>query len=129
MAKRIVDTSVAAKSLYDTSKTGDIIDPGKLAEALQAELIGSCENPTSTPISILAIQRELLTRLRSSGGRPALSCTTRRQKIPLTDTEWEKLQRLAEQFAKVQVTATPGQIASILIHCALKNLDEAKSVI
>jgi hypothetical protein len=92
------------------------VEPADVAKALGAEPVGKVDS-RATP-SMAGLYRELAERLRSTGGRPALQGATRRQKIPLTDADWNELERLSERLS-----ATPGQIASVLLHQILANLD------
>ncbi|MCO5169668.1 MAG: hypothetical protein M9894_25295 [Planctomycetes bacterium] len=92
------------------------MDPADVARALGAEPVGRVD-ARAIP-SMDGLHRELAERLRSTGGRPALEGATRRQKIPLTDADWNELERLSERL-----DATPGQIASVLLHQVLANLD------
>ena len=60
-------------------------------------------------------------RLRSTGGRPGLG-ELRRQKIPLSDADWEILITLAEAIADEEIHPTPGQLASQILHRQLTEL-------
>jgi len=71
----------------------------------------------------VAVRQELLSRLTSTGGRPGLKGTTRRQKIPLDDEDWSRLQKIAEALNDDEVRPTPGQVASVLLHRLLENID------
>jgi len=73
-----------------------------------------------------ALRAEVTSRLSSSGGRPSLDGTTRRQKIPLSDTDWALLEQLAENLADQEYRPSPSQVASILLHRALKSLSQAE---
>lgn len=116
MTRRVRDTSARGKRLRDTGARERRVEPADLAKALGAEPVGNVEAP---PIfSMAGLYRELAERLRSTGGRPALEGATRRQKIPLTDADWNELERLSQRLS-----ATPGQIASVLLHQILATLD------
>jgi hypothetical protein len=116
MTRRIRDTGARERRLRDTGSRERRVEPADLAKALGAEPVGSVE--ASPMFSMEGLYRELAERLRSTGGRPALEGATRRQKIPLTDADWNELERLSERLS-----ATPGQIASVLLHQVLVNLD------
>ncbi|MBN1424016.1 hypothetical protein JXA88_05600 [Candidatus Fermentibacteria bacterium] len=101
--------------------------PGKqVAAALGAEAVEGAPIPHGSPIALLAIREEIHRRLRSRGGRPSLDKTLRRQKIPITDEEWAKLQRLAARLGSQRMKVTPGQLASLLLHRSLEQLDESE---
>lgn len=116
MTRRVRDTSGREKKLRDTGSRARRVEPAEVAKALGAEPVGSVEDRAL--LSMVGVYRELAERLRSTGGRPALEGVTRRQKIPLTDADWNELERLSERLS-----ATPGQIASVLLHQVLANLD------
>lgn len=124
MTKRVVDKGIGSLRIIDTSKTLESVDSIYVAESLGAELLEAVKDSSGSPFTIKAVKQELLLRLRSSGGRPGLMGATRRQKIPLSEDEWQKLQKLSDELARANVNTTPGQIAGIIIHCALKNLEE-----
>lgn len=113
MTKRVRDSGPSAKR----------VSQAEFARALGAEPVGKT-GPRS-PISMAGIYRELSERLRSSGGRPALEGADRRQKIPITEADWEALERLSETLSAGGTTASPGQVASVLLHQAVNNLDPA----
>lgn len=116
MTRRVRDTSARERRARDVGARERHLDPEDLARALGAEPVGRAE--TSPVFSMAGLHRELAERLRSTGGRPALEGATRRQKIPLTDADWNELERLSGRLS-----ATPGQIASVLLHQVLANLD------
>jgi hypothetical protein len=120
MTRRVRDTGAREKRLRDTGPGERRVEPADLAGALGAEPVGSAE---ARPVfTVVGLHRELTERLRSTGGRPALEGATRRQKIPVTDADWDELERLSERLR-----ATPGQIASVLLHHVLANLDIDKA--
>lgn len=117
MTRRVRDTSAQEKRLRDVGARERRVEPADLAAALGAEPVGTA-GARAPLFSMAGLHRELADRLRSTGGRPALEGTTRRQKFPLTDADWKELERLAEHLG-----ATPGQIASVLLHRVLANVD------
>lgn len=116
MTKRVRDTSARERRVRSTGSRERRLEPEDLAEALGAEPVGRAE--ASSVLSMAGLHRELADRLRSTGGRPALEGATRRQKIPLTDADWSELERLSKRL-----NAAPGQIASVLLHQILANVD------
>jgi hypothetical protein len=58
------------------------VDPGVIAKALGVEEPVSRENVHGAPISLYALRLPLESRVRSTGGRPALEGATKIQKIP-----------------------------------------------
>jgi hypothetical protein len=88
----------------------------EVAHALGAEPAGS------TILS--ALRHNLVTALKSTGGRPGLEGAVRRQKIPMGDQDWEGLQKIAESLATEEAAPTAGQVAAQLLHDALQSLAE-----
>jgi hypothetical protein len=73
-------------------------------------------------LTLLVVRQEVVRRLQSSGGRPALSGVTRRAKIPLSDAEWAELEELATAIASPGCAPTAGQVASVLLTAALRTV-------
>jgi hypothetical protein len=124
MSLRIKDTSKVAVRIKDTGKAAERISPEEVAKALGAE-------PTEYRVSLppgnptgRAIRQELHRLLRSNGGRPALEGSERRQKIPLSDTDWARLCAAAERLHDDQAKPTPGQVAAILLRRGLDWLEQ-----
>jgi hypothetical protein len=74
------------------------------------------------PLTLFALREELVHRLQSSGGRPALAGTTRRAKIPLSDEEWGQLEELAAAIASPGFAPSAGQVASVLLSLSLHSV-------
>ncbi|MBL4846500.1 MAG: hypothetical protein JKY65_13315 [Planctomycetes bacterium] len=125
MTKRVRDTGRKAKRIRDTGGRAKRVSSNQVAKALGAERVGKAED---RPVfSLAGLYRELGERLRSTGGRPALEGTTRRQKIPISEADWEELEHLSESLSEQGTRASPGQIASVLLHQMLTNLDPAEA--
>jgi len=99
------------------------VEPELVAEALGARSEETGAVRPQSPMALVAVRQELLSRLTSTGGRPGLAGATRRQKIPLDDTDWARLQKIAEALNDDEVRPTPGQVASVLLHRLLENID------
>jgi hypothetical protein len=93
-----------------------------LADALGAEPLPGRLPRLQSPVGLLAVRAELAKALGSTGGRPGIRGISRRQKIPLADTDWAHLERLAERISSRGPRATAGQVASVLLHLALKDM-------
>ena len=53
--------------------------------------------------------------------------TKRRNKIPLFDKDWVKLEKIAKYYKEKQgVNVSPGPIASALIHTDISKIDISK---
>ncbi|MEX2120530.1 MAG: hypothetical protein WD847_13130 [Pirellulales bacterium] len=108
--------------IQDTSKTLPRIEPSEVASVLGAEPSGVTFPVGGGPLSALQVRQELLKRLHSSGGRPSLSDTSRRVKIPLSHKQWQELEDIAAEVASPGFSPSAGQIASVLIALSLRSL-------
>lgn len=125
MAKKIRDTGRTQRRLRDRGATQRRVDPAAVAAALGA-VDGGDALAQGNALSVAALCRLLGDRLQSTGGRPGLEGATRRQKIPLTDEQWAKLERLAAALTERGTTTTAGQVASVLLNQALTQVDEER---
>src|SRR5437870_977901 len=99
MTKRIRTTETILRPIRDTSSPLQRVDPTQVQQALGAEESAGGLVAAMAPVTLFCLREELVNRLQSSGGRPALAGTTRRAKIPLRDDDWEKLEELAAAIA------------------------------
>ncbi len=119
MAQKIVSTSPGQKRIRDIGPGASRVDPGVVAEAHGAEETYTPLGRAGSPVSSFQVKAELLNRLRSNGGRPALEGTTRRVKIPVTEEQWNELEDLAASFKDLGFVPSAGQVASVLISLSL----------
>jgi hypothetical protein len=117
---RKINPGPALNPVRDTGATLPRIDPRQVQKALGAEESGEGIAGVFGSLSLATLRQELVKRLRSTGGRPALSGTTRRAKIPLNDREWAKLEELAAAVASEGFAPSPGQIAGLLLSLSLR---------
>ena len=117
-----------AKIIRNTGPTQRQIDTKVVTKALGAEKVGIKIDTRQGPISLFSLRQFLIDRLRSSGGRPALVGTTkRRNKIPLFDEDWVKLEKIAKYYKEKEgINVSPGQIASALIHTDISKISISK---
>jgi hypothetical protein len=116
-----------ALKIKDTGKAADRLNPDEVAKALGAQPTGiRVALPPSNPTG-QAVRREIYQRLRSNGGRPALEGSEKRQKIPLSTEDWDRLCAAAEKLSDDQVKPTPGQVAAILLRQGLDWLEQKES--
>jgi hypothetical protein len=116
MASKLKITSRSAGTIRHAGAAFRSVGPDAIAKALEAQEVVSSENVHGAPISLHALGRELETRVRSTGGRPSLERATKIQKIPLRPEDWTKLEELAAQLSRQGVSATAGQVASVIVH-------------
>jgi hypothetical protein len=119
MAKKIVPTDSGRKRIGDVGPAAGRIDPAVVTEALGGEETGIPLRRQGDPVSSFQIRSELLNRLQSSGGRPALKDASRRVKIPVTESQWQELEDLAASFADLGFVPSAGQVASVLLSLSL----------
>ena len=124
MTKHIKLTGKTAPTIRDISVVAPKVKLERVTEAMGAEMVAEgTQNLRGAPPSLVALRQELARRLRSTGGRPSLEGTSRRQKIPLSDEDWSLLEELAQKTSTEALSATPGQIASVLLHQALNSIN------
>ena len=122
MTKPIRLTEKTLPVIRDTGTALPRIDPGQVAQALGAEEVPAALAEAMAPLTLFALREELVNRLQSSGGRPALAGTTRRAKIPLSDEEWDKLEELAAAIGAPGFAPSAGQVASVLLSLSLHSV-------
>jgi hypothetical protein len=126
MTRKIRSISTPARKIVSTSEPQRRIDPAQVAKALGAE---EAHKPggarlSGSPPSLFALRQELYRRLRSTGGRRSLEGAGERHKIPLIEGDWERLQEVARASESETVRPSPAQVASLLLHRALKELKQ-----
>ncbi len=120
MTKRIRTSEATLGLVRDAGPSMPRIEATQVQEALGAEAPAEGLIGVLAPISLFALRDELARRLQSSGGRPALSGTTRRAKIPLSDQEWLQLEELAAAVSSPGFAPSAGQVASVLLTLSLR---------
>jgi hypothetical protein len=123
MAGHLYLKDKVAAPVRDSGVVAHTVTAETVEDGLGAALVPS--PPTAlagSPPALLALRHELERRLHSTGGRPSLEGTSRRQKIPLSEEDWRLLEQLAQHDALRGLHTTPGQIASALLHQALHAL-------
>jgi hypothetical protein len=116
MSKKIIPNDKAVRRIEVTGKAKRRIEPEEFAAALGAESVGEVHISGLDPVSLAALGNELIKRLRSTGGRPALSDATEVCRVPLSADDLKALERITEQIAQTSGTKTsPGQVASTIV--------------
>lgn len=112
------------KILKDITQPARKISPEFIKQKVSAKELKIEIDTKNNPISLLALRQFLLDRLISTGGRPRIAGTSqKRNKIPLQNEDWEKLESLSRYYKeKDGISVSPGQIASCLIHFHLSNI-------
>jgi hypothetical protein len=123
MNSRIKSTSKPLPGVKTKSKGQRTIAKAKVGKSIGAKRVEAVKDEVAgSPPSLFGVRQELYQRLRSTGGRRSLEGAVRRQKIPLLEGDWERLEKVATLSASEGIQPTPAQVASILLHKALNEL-------
>ena len=109
-----------------SSATLPRIEASRVAEALGADPSHVTRDVVGGPLSLFQVKQELLRRLQSTGGRPSLSGTSGRKKVPLSESQWAELEAIASEVALPGFSPSAGQIASVLLALSLRSLHRDK---
>ena len=121
MAANLKIASRSGGAIRHSGSVARSIGPDAIVKALGAEA-ASRANVHGAPIALHVLRQELERRVRSTGGRPALEGATKIQKIPLKPEDWSRLEELAARLSRQGVSATAGQVASVMVHSQLELL-------
>lgn len=123
--KGVKDQGRKARRIDVTGSSAPKIAGEVVAGALGADETGGHVHLEGSLPAFTALRDELRERLRSSGGRPKLAGTVRRQKVPMRESDWGVLTELAALLKERNVRASPGQVASAILHYYLNSPDVA----
>ena len=99
------------------------IEMAELASALGAKPTGTQTTRHSDLISLAELGTQLLIRLRSSGGRPALVDATVNCRVPLSTEDIKTLETMVEQIGgSTGAKPSVGQLASVIVRMHLNAL-------
>ena len=123
MAKKNNIVGNALERIEITGQALPRIESAEFAAALGAEACGELRTKHLDLISLGGLGNELIKRLRSTGGRPALEGATERCKVPLTPDDVAKLEQIiALMEAETGKRPALGQIASVILSTYLDSL-------
>jgi hypothetical protein len=122
MNRKITQVSRTSARVKPAGAQFKRIDRKLVAERLGAQRVAVVAELRGGAAALFALREELARRLVSTGGRPCLEGTGRRQKIPLSDEAWTVLEELAAGLSDEELHPTPGQVASVLLHRALAGI-------
>jgi len=126
MARITVSKEKKQRQIKVRTSTERRISPDDVAGALSASRAFFSTGQTEAPVGYLLARQDLMSRMESSGGRPKLAGTSRRPKIPVEESDWTKLQTLAEQLREEKVNVTAAQVAAALLHWALSRPGDSR---
>jgi hypothetical protein len=116
MAKKITVTGKPARRIEVTGKRQRRIEPEELAAALGAEPVGEAHALGLDPLSLAALGSELIKRLRSTGGRPALTDATEICRVPLSADDLKVLEKItAEIEQSTGKRPSVGQVVGVIV--------------
>ncbi len=100
------------------------IEPAELAAALGANPRGHRSPANLDLIGLAELGSQLLNRLRSGGGKPALTEVTVNCRVPLSVEDLKMLEAMAAQMS-TSAGAKPsvGQLVSVIVHRYLTDLE------
>jgi len=126
MAEKINIVGAKPKKIEVADQPKRRIDPAELAAALGANPIGPRVTGSVDPIALAELGTQLLHRLRSSGGRPALADATVNCRVPLSAEDISTLETMVAQIG-VSTGAKPsvGQLVSVVVRLHLNALKRA----
>jgi hypothetical protein len=111
------------------ANTHEINDLFLAAADIEAETpltVGEAHAQNLDPVSLAALGSELIKRLRSSGGRPALADATEICRVPLSAEDVKTLEGMVAQV-ETSSGAKPsvGQMVSVIVRAHLQGLNAA----
>jgi hypothetical protein len=122
MNRKITQVSRTSARVKPAGAQFKRIDRKLVAERLGAQRVAVVAELRGGAAALFALREELARRLVSTGGRPCLEGTARRQKIPLSEEDWRALEELAAGLSDKELRPTAGQVASVLLHHALEDI-------
>lgn len=120
MAKKIEIIGAKPKRIEILDKPKRRIDPAEIAAALGAEPIGAPVSRNADLIDLAELGTQLLNRLRSSGGRPALEDATEICRVPLSTEDVKILEDMVAEIEKSSgMKPSVGQLVSVMVRSQL----------
>ncbi len=116
----------ARDRLVDISRKPPPIAVADVMAALGGRPLGMQSGDDKAPLALLAIRDALMQRLRTTGGRPALSGDGPRQRVQVSAEDWQSIVDIAGHVAVGRHKASPAQVASVLIHLALERIPQGE---
>jgi hypothetical protein len=123
MADKINIVGAKPRKIKVIDKPRRRIEPQEVAAALGADPNGQKVLGNLDPISLAELGSQLLHRLRSSGGRPALGDATVNCRVPLSAEDVETLENMVAHIgASTGAKPSVGQLASVIVRLHLNAL-------
>lgn len=126
MAKKINVVGAKPKKIEIVDQPKRRIDPAELAAALGAKPLGSQAPRDLDPLALAELGTQLLNRLRSSGGRPALADAAVNCRVPLSAADVKTLETMVAQIGdSAGAKPSVGQLVSVIVRLHLNALKNA----
>jgi hypothetical protein len=123
MSKKIKIVGKAARRIQVTGTALPRIGPSEFAFALGAESCDSEVPPSLDPIGLGTIGSELIKRLRSTGGRPALNDAEEICKVPLSAKDVAALEKIIQTiYQNTGTRPSLGQVASVILRAHFEQM-------
>ncbi len=116
----------ARHRLVDVSRKPPPIAVADVIAAFGGRSLGTNAGDDKAPLALLTIRDALIQRLRTTGGRPALSGDGPRQRVQVSAEDWQSIVEIASHVAVGRHKASPAQVASVLIHLALERIPQGE---
>src|SRR5206468_6337374 len=100
MAKKVHIIGAKPRKIAVLDQPKRRIEPPELAAALGADPSGQQAPGNVDPIALAELGTQLLDRLRSSGGRPALADATVNCRVPLSAEDIKTLETMVAQISE-----------------------------
>lgn len=126
MAKKIHVVGAKPKKIEVIDQPKRRIDPAELAAALGADPSGQQTPGDLDPLALAELGTQLLHRLRSSGGRPALADAAINCRVPLSAGDVQTLEDMLSHIgASTGAKPSVGQLVSVIVRLHLNVLKNA----
>jgi hypothetical protein len=126
MAKKIEIVGANPRKIEVVDRPKRRIEPAELAAALGAKPAEGQAPGNADLIGLAELGTQLLDRLRSSGGRPALADATINCRVPLSADDMKALEALVAQVGEATgAKPSVGQLVSVLVRQHLNALKNA----
>ncbi|PUE55528.1 hypothetical protein [Limnohabitans parvus] len=116
---RIVDTSKIVR-IRDTSNLGVKVPADFIQNTFGARPVAS-----TTRMDLLQLRDLMSEMLQSTGGRPSLSHSSDRVKLPKLESDWAAIEEISQRLAPQLVfKPSPAQVAAVMLHWAVSHMNE-----
>jgi len=120
MAKKITILGAKPRKIEIVDQPRRRVDPAELGAAIDAEPCGRLGTGSLDPLTLAELGTQLLQRLRSSGGRPALADATVNCRVPLSDADVKALESMVSEIgASTGTKPSIGQLVSAIVRMHL----------